>query len=36
LLNNFDQENDVSKISGHHSKPSEDKDIRIMLDKLSA
>jgi len=36
LLDNFDQENDVSNVSGHHSKPSEDKDIKILLENLSA
>ena len=36
LLHKFDLENGVSKVSGHHSKPGEDKDIRIILENLSS
>ena len=33
-MHKFDLENGVSKVSGHHSKPGEDKDIRIILENL--
>ena len=36
LLHKFDLENGVSKVSGHHSKPGEDKVIRIILENLSS
>ena len=36
LLHKFDLENGVSKVSGHHSKPGEDKDIRIILENRSS
>jgi hypothetical protein len=36
LLDNFDSENFVAKGSGRHGKPSEDKDIHIVLQDLSS
>jgi len=36
LLNNFDQENEVSKISGHHSKPRKTKILGLSLITFSA
>ena len=36
LLHKFDLQNGVSKVSGHHSKPGEDKDIRIILENRSS
>jgi L1 cell adhesion molecule like protein len=36
LLDNFDSENGVAKGSGKHGKPSEEKDIKIVLKDISS
>lgn len=36
LLDNFDEDNRVSGVSGKHNKPTEEKDLRILMTTLSS